>query len=363
MRLLTRHVGSHVLLASLLVLVALLGLFAIALFADELGDTADNYSLKNLLYYTALKLPGLAVSNIGFSMLIGCLLGLGVLASQSELNVMRAAGVSVARIVWMVARPLIALIVVATLLGEWVVPVIERHAGKVRAEFTEQKQSFGLIDSTRGMWLVQGDDFLHFNHVTPKGELFGFARLAFNEQRELMYAQYAARGEHQAAADGAPAGWRLEKIRSTHFHGDRVSIGSDSEPVLWVSDLDPELLSVVVSEPSSMSVRELLFYRDYLTGQGQDGRSFSLVLWQKLLQPLAMLGLVVVAIAFIFGPLRETTMGYRLFTGVLVGIAFRFSQDLLGPVSLVYGFTPIVAVALPIAICWLAAVILLARVR
>lgn len=363
MRLLTRHVGLHVLLATLLVLVALLGLFAIAMFADELGDAAENFSVKDLLYYTALKLPGLAVANIGFAMLIGCLMGLGVLASQSELTVMRAAGVSVKRIVWMVIKPMLLLVIAATALGEYVVPAIERHAGKIRVEFAEQKQAFGLIDSTRGMWLVQGNDFMHFNHVTPKGEVFGFARLMFNEQRQLTHAQYAARGQHVPEAAGQPAGWRLEKVRTTQFAGKQVSNETPPALAFWASDLDPELLSVVVSEPASMSVRELLFYRDYLTGQGQDSRNFSLVLWQKLLQPLAMLGLVVVAIAFIFGPLRGTTLGYKLFTGVLVGIAFRFSQDLLGPVSLVYGFTPIVAVALPIAVCWLVGTLLLMRVR
>ena len=56
-------------------------------------------------------------------------------------------------------------------------------------------------------------------------------------------------------------------------------------------------------------------------------------------------------------------MGYRLFTGVMLGIVFRFSQDLLGPTSIVYGFVPLLAVAAPIAVCWLLGLLLLLRTR
>ena len=61
--------------------------------------------------------------------------------------------------------------------------------------------------------------------------------------------------------------------------------------------------------------------------------------------------LVLMAISFVFGPLRSVTLGQRVFTGVVVGFVFRIAQDLLGPASLVFGFAPIVAVVLPALIC------------
>ena len=76
-----------------------------------------------------------------------------------------------------------------------------------------------------------------------------------------------------------------------------------------------------------------------------------------------MIGLVLIAISFVFGPLRSTTMGYRLFTGVMVGVIFQFAQDLLGPTSLVFGFSPLFAVLGPIVFCWVAGVGLLLKVR
>ncbi|MDB9880136.1 LPS export ABC transporter permease LptG, partial [Pseudomonadales bacterium] len=73
------------------------------------------------------------------------------------------------------------------------------------------------------------------------------------------------------------------------------------------------------------------------------------------------LSLVFVAISFIFGPLRESTMGMRVVTGLVTGIVFKFIQDLLSPASLVFGFPPFIAVVIPIIICFSAGYFLLRR--
>jgi lipopolysaccharide export system permease protein len=56
-------------------------------------------------------------------------------------------------------------------------------------------------------------------------------------------------------------------------------------------------------------------------------------------------------------------MGFRIFAGVIVGIVFRTTQDLLGPASLVFGFSPIYAALGPVLICLAAGLILLSRAR
>lgn len=361
-RLLQKHITVHVLSAVLLVLAVLVGLFALSLFADEVKEAEGHYGMRNILTYVALRLPGMAVNNTGFGMLIGCLMGLGILAGQSELTVMRASGVSVLRIIGMVLQPMLLLVLLISLAAEFVVPRIESLANRLRTEAVEQ-QSTTNLDSKHGLWLRQGNDFLHITHVLPDGTVFGFSRLAFNDNRELQSVQYANKGIYTKASNGEAAGWKLERVHITQFGKDAVSTIADEQDKFWHTELAPELLSVVMTDPEGMSLRELFHYTHYLEEHAQDSRQFTLVFWQKALQPLAMIGLVLVAISFIFGPLREATMGSRLFTGVMVGVVFRFTQDLLGPVSLVYGFAPLLAVTLPIAVCWLLGLILLMRTR
>jgi lipopolysaccharide export system permease protein len=110
-----------------------------------------------------------------------------------------------------------------------------------------------------------------------------------------------------------------------------------------------------------MSIVELRRKIKYMESQGLNTDNFQLGLWTKAFQPFASLSLVFVAISFIFGPLRETTMGMRVVSGLVTGIVFKFVQDLLSPASLVFGFPPLIATATPILICLVSGYVLLKR--
>ncbi len=116
-------------------------------------------------------------------------------------------------------------------------------------------------------------------------------------------------------------------------------------------------------DPIDLSIAGNDQYANYLQAQGLNSSPYRLAFWKKILQPLSTLALVLLAISFIFGPLREVTMGYRIFIGVLVGIVFRTAQDILAPASLVYGFQPIYASLIPIVICAVLGLWFLRRAR
>ena len=129
----------------------------------------------------------------------------------------------------------------------------------------------------------------------------------------------------------------------------------------WDVSLTPQLLNTVILAPESLSITGLWDYIHYLSDQGLNNARYWLAFWTKVLQPMVTAALVLMAISFIFGPLRSVTLGQRVFTGVLVGFVFRIAQDLLGPSSQVFGFPPLLAVVIPAGICALAGVWLLRR--
>jgi len=124
--------------------------------------------------------------------------------------------------------------------------------------------------------------------------------------------------------------WLLNNVVVTHHSSSEnpVETIEHIDQVVWRTELTPQILNTeILVQPNKMS---------------------------KLLQPIASLSLVFVAVSFIFGPLRGTTMGLRVVTGLIVGILFKFVQDLLSPASLVFGFSPVIATLIPILICiWL----------
>ena len=96
---LSQYMMRTILASTALVLVVLLALAGLFEFIAELDDTQGNYGTAQAILYTLLRLPNLAFEMFPIAALIGSLLGLGALASNSEIIVMRSAGLSVAEII------------------------------------------------------------------------------------------------------------------------------------------------------------------------------------------------------------------------------------------------------------------------
>jgi lipopolysaccharide export system permease protein len=345
------YIAKQVAAATLLVLVVLIGIDIISGVIDQAGDINERYTLRAALEYRLLIAPGEIYVFLPFAALIGCLAGLGSLASTSELVVIRAAGVSVKRILWLSIQPLLAITLAAALCAEYIGPPLKQLAESRRAIAQEEAD---ISISRYGLWHREGSDFIHFNAVQPNGELIGVSIFALDEQRHLRSALFARRAAYQNE------GWLLEDVRETRFLPDRTEHAAEAQRV-WRTELSPQLLNVLVLEPEDLSISGLWRYVQFLRLQGSNSGEYELAFWNKILQPLAIVSLILVAASIIFGPLRQATMGSRVFVGVLIGVVFRISQDMLGPASMVFGFAPVLASLTPIAVSLLAGILILRR--
>ena len=351
MTLLHNYIGRSVAGAIFVVLLVILALQAISELVDQLGQMHGAYSFTEVLVYVAFSLPAGIYDYLPLAALVGCLVGLGILASSSELVVMRAAGVSLLQILLSVMRPVLGFIMLGVFLGEFVTPFTDQY-GESRKALLLGRDS--AITSGQGMWNREGNEYMHFAALLPNGDLIGVSRFEFSEEGRLKRASYAKTAEYQRG------GWQERDGQFTELGATQIQAGTfDKRP--WNSALNPTLLQVLMLGKDNLPMVRLYSYAQYLDEQGQDGKEFWLAFWKKALQPLAITSLVMIAISFIFGPLRQVAMGSRVFGGVMVGIAFRTSQDLLGPSSLLFGFSPLFAVLLPIALCAVIGLFLLRR--
>lgn len=351
MRKLDRYIGRSVLTAILGVLGVILGLASLFAFIDEMSDVSATYSALDAASFVLFTAPRRVYDMLPMAALIGCLIGLGTLASSSELTIMRAAGVSVGRIVWSVMKPMLVLMVCGLLVGEYVAPPLENQAQAQRSFLQGQGDA---QTGRHGVWHREGDEYIHINAVQPKGLLLGVTRYHFDSERHLQESGFAKTAHYK---DGQ---WTLNDVTTTLFHENSTEIVT-SAALPWNVTLTPQLLDTVVVPPEALSISGLWSYIHYLADQNLNNGKYWLAFWTKVLQPLVTAALVLMAISFIFGPLRSVTLGQRVFTGVLVGFVFRIVQDLLGPASLVFGFTPLLAVVVPAAVCAVAGYWLLRR--
>jgi lipopolysaccharide export system permease protein len=133
MRLIGGYLIREISLGIVAVLLGFLGLFAFFDLINELEDIGQGgYRLYHAVLYVLLSLPGHVYELMPVAALIGCIYALSRFAGNSEFTAMRAAGMSR----FLALRSIIGIGVVLAILtavaGEWVSPVAEQLAQKLR---------------------------------------------------------------------------------------------------------------------------------------------------------------------------------------------------------------------------------------
>jgi len=254
-------------------------------------------------------------------------------------------------------KPALILVLVSLYIGEYILPSVEQSARVNRAQAMSED---GTVATEFGFWYREANVFMHFEEVTQTGVINGVSHYFYDENNELTRSLFAERGVYHDVRETEQY-WLLEGVSITNIGNDSINV-SKFPSQRWETNLSPALISTEVSvKPEKMSITELNAKIDYMREEGLNSGKFELGFWRKVLQPLATISLVFVAISFVFGPLREATMGLRVISGLVIGIMFKFFQDLLSPASLVFGFEPIIAILLPIVVCAVAGYFLLRR--
>lgn len=339
MRLLTRYIAGTILASTTLVLAVLLALYTFIDFVTELEDFGKgNYGLFEIAEYLALSMPKRIYELLPIAALLGSVLGLGNLASQSELVVMRAAGLSVGRISRAVLLVSITLFLLALFVGEVVRPAAEKKA----QIFQTQAQTGALAETqaNNGFWTRDGNNFNHIEQILPDGRFAGISVYEFDEQQRLRIVSKAK----QATYDGAD--WILEQVKQSQLDEAGVKITSTDQQQ-WQSTLNPSVLNVAAVPPEYLPVWGLLEYIQYLDANQQATARYELAFWGKLMMPLSAAVMVFIAVPFIFGPLRSSPIGGRILAGALVGIGFHLFNQMFQHMGLVFGFWPFISAALP----------------
>lgn len=340
MKTLQGYIGRTVLLAILGVLAALVTLEFVFSLLAELEELRGNYQFLQALQFMTLTVPRRLYHLVPTGTLLGCLVALGALANNSELVVMRAAGVSLLQILWAALRPVLLVALASFVMGEYFAPYTEQIAQSARAVAMGSGKQ---VHARSGVWHREGNEYIHVNAVEPGGRLFGVTRLRLDDDGRLQQASQARTAVFQHDH------WSMEDVEITEL-GEREARVSRFATLDWYTSLAPDLLALLTLDPDDLSTSGLWQYANYLGEQGLDAEPYFLAFWNKVLQPLMMCAMLFIAVSYVFGPLRQVSMGLRVMAGILTGLLLRYAQEFSGTVALVYDFSPFLAAVLPLAL-------------
>ncbi|WP_099138535.1 LPS export ABC transporter permease LptG [Xenorhabdus szentirmaii] len=338
---LDRYIGRTILQTILMTLFMLVSLSGIIKFVDQLRKVGQGeYTAFSAGIYTLLSVPKDIQIFFPMAALLGALLGLGALATRSELVVMQASGFTRLQVAGSVMKTAIPLVLLTMVIGEWVAPQGEQLARNYRSQ-----KMFGgsLMSTTKGLWAKDGQDFVYIHSVGKDNALNGVSIYHFNDKKKLLSVRYAA----SAVYDEDNHLWKLSQVEESDLTQFNLITGSQRISADWPSRLTPEKLGVVSLDPEALSIRGLHQYIAYLKQGQQDAGRYQLNMWKKIFAPLSVAVMMLMALSFIFGPLRSVPMGFRVVVGISMGFIFYVLNEIFGPLSLVYSMPPVLGALLP----------------
>ena len=367
LKVLSRYVKLNALLA---IIGAVIGLWALQLvfsYLSELDSLDDSYTMGEAIKYIFYRSPYFLEQFIPTGALLGAVVGLGLLANNSELVVMRAAGVSVYRIVGWVLQPALIFVILALFVNQFILPYSNQLAHEISSE-----DSSSLVTSVRGYWTVQprfenakdgstkpdGSDILYIDYADVKGNIGEVKRWHLDNNGNLQTAIQAEGGKYTGREPINTANSKLSEQYRYEWQLNNmtklsINQGFESSQAISASEtlslpFAPESVYLLTRQAEDLSLTQLYEHRQFMHQQGTRSLTHELAFWQKLLSPLSILSLVIVACSFVFGSLRTHSLGLRIVVALLFGLLFSYLQDLVGFVSLATGFSPLLMVILPI---------------
>ena len=333
------YLGKVLLSMIALTLLLILGIEWIFDLVNELKQVGTgDYHLPQAVLFLILNSPAKIYDLFPLCTLIGSMMGLGVLADNSELIAMRAAGNSIGDIALKVMKSAFMLTLLVTFIGEYYIPGLQNTAHKQKAYALSQGQA---LQTNQGTWLRDGKDFVHIDQIEPN-KLIGVTRYQFDEKMKLIATRFAKEAIFQNN------NWLLNNITETLLTDESVTaytIQSEN----WHSHIQPNVIQIVGNKGvDHLTFDELSQTIAYRESSGLAASAFKLAWWQKITQPLATMLMMFLAIPFVFGPLRSSSLGLKMVTGISLGFIYFSLNKALGPIAIVYHWPAWLAVFTPL---------------
>ena len=336
------HLGTA---GALLLLVSLALFFS---FVGELGDLGDgDYGIWQMLVYLALIVPGTVVEFLPLAVLIGSMLSLGSMASNSELIAMQASGVTLWRMLGGVLQAALLIALVGFLLADWIVPDTELHARRIKnqslqpsSSVDKAQQQSSSLDSAQGLWLRDETKVVHVAQLLPNGHA---------RDIEIYHLDGQGRMEKMVRAAYAKplgGGWELHQVSQTTL-ADGGASSQQLDSLIYPGNLSHELLQVLLVDPRHMSSRDLIAYLGFLDDNRLDAKVERLIFWQKMFAPLTIVIMCLLAFPFVMGSQRQSNTGQRLLIGILLGLSFVVIDRVLIQLGTQSGVPPFAVALMP----------------
>ena len=342
--LIERDISYQVLLSLLIVMILIGGIDFIFLFLNELSDLSLLYNLKEILIYCLKSFPYRLFDLTSYICLVGLIVGIGSLSDRGELIGAQILGKSLTSIAVAAFRPVLLIMILGLLASQFVIPGLSQSAEENRSLLQEK------VEYDLSYWNRNDQNISSFVSAPERGRILGLTIYELDDNDRISRVIYT----QEAFLNFGRWESKNKEIINLQNIATQTQDGLERLPVLNL-DLD-QMLS-----PRYLSLTNL-YIQSKETFSKYRKKQLSLEFWRKILQPMVTFSLVLLAISFLFGPMRENKTGQRILIAIGVAFIVDLSQKLFGSISVVSELPTIVSVLLPVVFIIFISLILLKRV-
>ena len=356
MKIRDRYITKTLLSYTIIVLVVWISIYSFFNFLAELNSVGkDSYTILSAFIYIILQLPEVAYKQASPIILLGSILGMGHLATTGQLLIFRVSGASILKITLLTLKNSLIFVLFFIFIGEFLAPISSNLAkiSKLNA-MGSSSTSF----NQEGFWIRDGDNFINVNKVID-GTLFsGITIIEVNSSNEI---ERVIKSEN-AIFDGDSLDMSGSEIfsinESNSYKG--ISLKERNSYDKTVS-FDQDLIDSLEKEPKDLPTWTLVKQIRFLSDNKLRSGVFEVELYKRLMQPITLVAMILLAMLFIFGSTRDVSLGRKIFFGVVLGLSFEMLSRVASAMALSLDFSPLLSSILPSIVVLFISIILLLK--
>ena len=354
MKIRERYIRKTLLSFTFVVLVIWLGMYSFFNFLSEMSSIGQvNYTSLEAFRYIALQIPEVAYKHASPVILLGCVLGMGHLATTNQLLVLRVSGMSIFRLTMLTIKTALIFVIAVIAIGEIFAPIASEEAERGRSKALDIAIA---SQSQEGFWIRDGESFINVQKNID-GKLFiGVTVIEVNSSNKIA----TVLTSEQATFDGKSLDMKNTEIFS--IDSDKkindISLKERNSYNKTVS-FDQDLIDSLKKEPEDLTTWSIIKQIQFLSDNKLRSGIYEVELYKRLIKPITLIAMILLAMLFIFGYTRDATLGRKIFFGIALGLSFEMLSRISGAMALSFDFNPVISTVLPTIVVMVVALILL----
>jgi lipopolysaccharide export system permease protein len=354
MKIRDHYIAKTLLSYTLVVLLVWLAIYSFFKFLTEINVVGqENYTILSAIKYIILKMPEVVYKQASPVILLGCILGMGHLATTNQLLIFRISGASILKITGTTLKNALIFVIAIIAIGEAIAPMSSNFA-----ELGRSNALGNIAGSTNqeGFWIRDGDNFINVKKNID-GKLFtGITIIEVNSSNKI---ERVIKSEN-AVFDGNSLDMSGSKIFSINDSSvfENISLKERNSYNKTVS-FDQDLIDSLEKEPKDLTTWTIIKQIQFLSDNKLRSGVFEVELYKRLIKPVTLVAMILLAMLFIFGSTRDATLGRKIFFGVALGLSFEMLSRITNALALSFDFNPLISAVLPSTLIMLISITLL----